>query len=56
MHFFSFDEALQIGKDRRQWLLDAAEESRLLKGRRRRRPRPPVDDLPRSPGGSPPAA
>jgi hypothetical protein len=55
MHFLSFDEAWQITKDRRQWLLDAAEESRLLKLRRRQRPRPPVDDLLRSPGG-PPAA
>jgi hypothetical protein len=56
MHFLSFDEAWQISKDRRQWLLDAAEESRLLKLRRRSRPRPPVGDLPRSPGGPPPAA
>jgi hypothetical protein len=37
MHFLSFDEAWRIGKDRRQWILDAAEESRMLK--RRRRPR-----------------
>jgi hypothetical protein len=56
MHFLSFDEAWRIGKDRREWILDAAEESRILKRRRRNRPRPPVDVLPRSPGGPPPAA
>jgi hypothetical protein len=56
MHFLSFDESWQITKDRRQWLLDAAEESRLRKLRRRHRARPPVDGLPRSPGGPPPAA
>jgi hypothetical protein len=57
MHYMSFDAAWQLSKDRRQWLLDAAAESRLLR-LRRQRPRPPVDDLPRPPstGGLPPAA
>jgi hypothetical protein len=57
MHFLSFDTAWQMSKDRRQWLLDAAEESRLLRLRRRRRARP-VDSLPNLPstGGPPPAA
>ncbi len=57
MHYISLDAAWQISKDRRQWLLDAAAESRMLRFRRQR-PRPPVDGLPRPPstGGLPPAA
>jgi hypothetical protein len=57
MHLLLFDTAWQMSKDRRQWLLDAAEESRLLRLRRRRRARP-VDRLPRPPstGGPSPAA
>jgi hypothetical protein len=54
MHYFSFDTAWQLNKDRRERLLDAGFRTRL----RRVRPRPPVDDLPRPPftGGLPPAA
>ena len=58
MHYMSFDAAWQLSRDRRQSLLDAAAESRLLRFRRQR-PRPPVDDLlprPPSTGGLPPAA
>jgi hypothetical protein len=54
MHFFSFDTAWQLSKDRRERLLADGVRARL----RRVRPRPPVDDLPRPPstGGLPPAA